>query len=97
MPCVIPGDSQMLNRSWFSEKPSSEILSPKVRARLNSFLRDLQQPLTVVSATAQLIELRNLDDETQEDLNLILNSTEQLRNIIAQIREFINPPIIPNP
>jgi signal transduction histidine kinase len=92
MSCLVSKDTFWLNRNWFSEDSSSEALDPKIKNQLNGFLRDFQQPLTVISAAAEIAQLRDLDEETQEDLAAILDSVDRLHHLITQVREFINSP-----
>ena len=90
MPFTLSNNTQLLNRNRFSEDSSLETLNPKIKTRLNSFLRDFQQPLTVISATTQLAQFRDLDEETQEDFSNLAESVERLHNMILQMRELIN-------
>lgn len=79
-----------LGQKWQNNSSLKEDPHPKIVSKLNSFLKDFQQPLTVISVTAQLGQLRDHDEETQEDLNIILGSVNQLRLIVTQMREALN-------
>lgn len=97
MSCTLSNSSQLLNQDRFSQDSSPAVPSPKIKTRLRGFLRDFQQPLTVISATTQLAQLRSLDEETQEDLYAIAASVEQLRILIRQMQEIIKSSAISNP
>jgi hypothetical protein len=58
--------------------------------KLGQFLHDFQQPLTVIMATSQLMQLRDLDEVTSGDVDIIFNAANQLENLAIQMREYIN-------
>lgn len=97
MSCVFSNNSLLLNRNQSYKDSSPEVLASPKKPRLNNFLRDFQQPLTVISATAQLAQLRQLDEESQEDFLVIAEAIEKLRTMITQMREVINSTAISHP
>lgn len=68
-----------------SEEPLADI-----NYQLRQFLHDFQQPLTVILATSQLMQMRSLDDTTSTDVDIIINAATQLEDITIQMREYIH-------
>jgi hypothetical protein len=68
----------------------SEDPALNINLQLRQFLHDFQQPLTVILATSQLMQLRNLDDTTSTDVDIIFNAATQLEEITVQMREYIH-------
>jgi len=67
-----------------SEEPLANI-----NYQLRLFLHDFHQPLTVILGTSQLMQLREMDELTASDVDTIFNAANELGNLTAQMREFI--------
>lgn len=76
------------NQSDFSK--NSEIHPSEVNNQLRQLLHDFQQPLTVILATSQLMQLRNLDETTLNDIDLIIDAASELEYLSIQMRDFIH-------
>jgi signal transduction histidine kinase len=77
------------------EKPEPELSAESeeplanINYQLRLFLHDFHQPLTVIMGTSQLMQLREMDEQTASDVDTIFNAANELENLTAQMREFI--------
>jgi signal transduction histidine kinase len=90
---AVMKDSNSANNNR-TEKNEPEPLSAEeplavINRQLRQFLHDFHQPLTVIMATSQLMQLRELDEVTTSDVDIIFNAANDLEKLAARMREFI--------
>ncbi len=72
------------------ETHKHQISTSERKAIVRQLLLDFQEPLTVITVTAELANYRDLDQTSREDFDNILNSAMKLHEILSQVRDYLN-------